>query len=65
MDAGTKPFAGGATMTAHKLAHELLKQPDLPVLTEGCDCFGRAAHVGNGKRVDGPEHFVYIYRNAD
>lgn len=36
---------GEQTMTAHELARALLKMPDLPVQTEGCDCYGLAADL--------------------
>lgn len=33
------------TITSHHLAKVLLKLPDLPVVLEGCDCFGDAIGV--------------------
>jgi hypothetical protein len=33
---------GDQTMSAHELARALLNGPDLPVRTEGCDCWGTA-----------------------
>ena len=61
MDSHIETPMHGKTLTAAALIVELQKfSPDLPVLTEGCDCYGDAHRVS--EYSGGTDNFLLIER---